>query len=34
VRDWHSFDAWKDGDWIGRRANGELVCARHEGWIV
>jgi len=34
VRDWHSFDALQQGQTIGRRANGELVCAPHDGWIV
>jgi len=34
VRDWHSFDAVQQGEAIGRRANGELLTAPHDGWIV
>jgi len=34
VRDWQSFDALKQGDPIARRANGELLVAPHDGWIV
>jgi predicted deacylase len=34
VRDWHSFDVLQQGQPIGRRANGELLCAPHAGWIV
>jgi predicted deacylase len=34
VRDWHSFDALRQDEPIGRRANGELITAPHDGWIV
>jgi uncharacterized protein len=34
VREWHSFDALMQGEPIGRRANGEWLCAPHDGWIV
>ena len=34
VRDWHSFDALKQGEPVAKRASGELLCAPHEGWIV
>ena len=34
VRGWHSFDPLRQGEPIGRRANGELITAPHDGWIV
>lgn len=34
VREWRSFDALRAGDEIGRRANGEVVRASEDGWIV
>lgn len=34
VRDWHSFDVLCEGEAIGRRADGALVRAPHDGWIV
>ncbi len=34
VREWRSFDALKQGEPIGRRANGEWLRAPHDGWIV
>ncbi len=34
VRDWRSFDPLRAGDAIGRRADGEVVRAPHDGWIV
>ena len=34
VRAWRSFDPLRAGDAIGRRANGEVVHAPHDGWIV
>ncbi len=34
VRDWHSFDALKQGEPIARRASGEVLTAPHDGWIV
>jgi predicted deacylase len=34
VRDWQSFDALRQGEAIGRRVNGELLTAPHDGWIV
>lgn len=34
VRDWRSFDPLREGETIGRRADGELVRAPHDGWIV
>jgi len=34
ARAWQSFDALKAGDVIGTRANGEVVRAPHDGYIV
>lgn len=33
-RPWQSFDALKAGEVIGTRANGEVMRAPHDGWIV
>ena len=33
-RPWSSFDALREGDEIGRRADGEVLRAPHVGWIV
>jgi len=33
-RPWQSFDTLKAGDVIGTRANGEVVRAPHDGYIV
>jgi len=33
-QDWHSFDPLHAGDEIGRRANGEVLRAPFDGWIV
>lgn len=34
VREWRSFEPLRAGDPIGQRADGEVVRAPHDGWIV